>query len=150
MKSIPSSHLKWLKDTNQPDAPSFFETFGYNREEGRRHYLRLISWTTLAKSKRQELGDKFRQWEANDADQYWLLRQSESTKIRVATAAIKESESVSVAALQNSTDSRSHGKDAIDTTASVRSTNTTTTSRTIDSASTGEVTNTQTSGSLML
>ncbi|KAK3838966.1 MAG: hypothetical protein J3R72DRAFT_181783 [Linnemannia gamsii] len=146
MTAIPSSHLTWLKETNQPGAPSFFETFGYNREEGRRHYLRLISWSTLAKSKRQELGDEFRQWEANDADQYWLLRQSKSTKTRVATAAIKESESVSVAALQNSSGSKSRGKDVIDTAALTRSIITTTTSTTIDFTSTSKVTNAQASG----
>ncbi|KAF8946233.1 hypothetical protein BGZ46_005833, partial [Entomortierella lignicola] len=93
MTSIPSSHLTWLKETDQSDAPSFLK------------HLDMI--------KRKTLGDKFRQWEANDADQYWLLKQSKSTKTKVATVVIKESESISVAALQGTADSKSHEKDAI-------------------------------------
>jgi hypothetical protein len=92
--------MTWNMETTQPEAPSFFEKFGYNRDEGSRHYPHLISWSTLAKSKRQILGDEFQQQEANGADQYWLLRQSKNP--RKPRVAIKEPESVLVAALQNS------------------------------------------------
>ncbi|KAF9926232.1 hypothetical protein FBU30_004159 [Linnemannia zychae] len=131
MPPVPPSHLKWFKETNQRGAPSFFEEFGYDREEGRRHYLRLITWSTLGKSLRKKLEDEFRRWEANDADQYWLLRQSKSTKTKIATLAIKESEPISTAALQNSTAIKNLENDAINTISS---------STTTDSTSTSEIT----------